>query len=253
MAVALLALGFSMTGTALAVNPSLILDQGNTATGPTTVTAASTWPTTGSQRLLQLTNTNTTAGATALGLTVATGHPPFTVNSGTKVTNLNADKFDGLDSTQLQRRITGSCSDGWTVRSIDSSGGLVCSGLRTAADVTTNGSFPKATHLGSFSTNGGPLLVDFAVTGYNASPDRLLHAQLDACPTTPCALNTPGLVFLANADVYTNEADSHKLMASSIGLRALLPGTWYLNVFPASDTITDNVDLAKVAIIEFGS
>jgi hypothetical protein len=30
---------------------------------------------------------------------VASGHTPFTVNSGTKVVNLNADKLDGIDST----------------------------------------------------------------------------------------------------------------------------------------------------------
>ena len=50
-------------------------------------------------KALQLTNTSTGAGATALGLTVGSGRPPFIVNSGTKVTNLNADKLDGLDST----------------------------------------------------------------------------------------------------------------------------------------------------------
>jgi hypothetical protein len=99
MAVAILALGFSMTGTALAVNPSLLLDQGNSATGPTTVTADSTWPTSSSQRLLQLTNANSATGATALGLNVASGHPPFTVNSTKKVANLNADLLDGKDSS----------------------------------------------------------------------------------------------------------------------------------------------------------
>ena len=50
---------------------------------------------------LQVTNNSTGAGATALGLNVASGHPPFAVNSGTKVANLNADKLDGLDSSGL--------------------------------------------------------------------------------------------------------------------------------------------------------
>ena len=39
------------------------------------------------------------AGATALGLNVASGHPPFRVNSPTKVANLNTDSLDGHDST----------------------------------------------------------------------------------------------------------------------------------------------------------
>jgi hypothetical protein len=36
---------------------------------------------------------------TALGLFVAAGTPPFTVNSPVKVANLNADQLDGLDSS----------------------------------------------------------------------------------------------------------------------------------------------------------
>jgi hypothetical protein len=46
----------------------------------------------------------------ALGLSVAAGHAPMTVNSATKVANLNADKLDGLDSSQLQTKLT---VDGW--------------------------------------------------------------------------------------------------------------------------------------------
>ena len=46
----------------------------------------------------------------ALGLSVAAGHAPLTVNSATKVANLNADRLDGLDSSQLQTKLT---VDGW--------------------------------------------------------------------------------------------------------------------------------------------
>jgi len=38
---------------------------------------------------------------TALGLTSKPGTAPLTVNSSTKVANLNADKLDGVDSSQL--------------------------------------------------------------------------------------------------------------------------------------------------------
>src|ERR1044072_1845970 len=51
-----------------------------------------------SKKALQITNTKRTAGATALGLKVAPGHAPFTVNSRAKVANLNADTLDGVDS-----------------------------------------------------------------------------------------------------------------------------------------------------------
>ena len=40
-----------------------------------------------------------TGGGPALGLTVNSGTSPFTVNSPTKVANLNADQLDGLDSS----------------------------------------------------------------------------------------------------------------------------------------------------------
>jgi hypothetical protein len=71
----------------------LTLGNPNSATSTTSLSA----PVAGNG--LQVTNTSTGAGATALGLNVASGHPPFTVNSGTKVTNLNADKLDGMDSS----------------------------------------------------------------------------------------------------------------------------------------------------------
>jgi hypothetical protein len=50
---------------------------------------------------LALTNNSAATGATALKLNVKTGKAPFTVNSGTKVMNLNADRLDGIDSTAL--------------------------------------------------------------------------------------------------------------------------------------------------------
>jgi hypothetical protein len=88
-------LGFIVLGgTAVAATGgNFILGQSNSASSTTSLTA----PLAG--KGLQVTNTSTGAGATALGLNVASGHPPFTVNSGTKVTNLNADKLDGMDSS----------------------------------------------------------------------------------------------------------------------------------------------------------
>jgi hypothetical protein len=52
-----------------------------------------------SKKALKIRNPNVTAGATALGLNVAPGHAPFTVNSAAKVANLNADRLDGIDSS----------------------------------------------------------------------------------------------------------------------------------------------------------
>jgi hypothetical protein len=91
-----------------------------------TINAATTWSGAATSRLLQISNTSTAAGARALSvlssaaastlyvqntgtgagvqIQVAAGKPPITVNGAAgKATNLNADKLDGLDSTQLQR------------------------------------------------------------------------------------------------------------------------------------------------------
>ena len=51
--------------------------------------------------MLQITNASADTGATALGLNVTPGKPPFTVNSDAKVTGLNADALDGLDSSDF--------------------------------------------------------------------------------------------------------------------------------------------------------
>ena len=48
---------------------------------------------------LLIDNNSAAKGATALNLQVEAGKAPMKVNSGKKVTKLNADKLDGLDST----------------------------------------------------------------------------------------------------------------------------------------------------------
>jgi hypothetical protein len=76
-----------------ATGSNFILGQPNSASSTSSLSAPV------AAKALQVTNTSTGSGATALGLNVASGHPPLTVNSGTKVTNLNADKLDGMDSS----------------------------------------------------------------------------------------------------------------------------------------------------------
>ncbi len=53
--------------------------------------------------MLRLTNNNPDPNDTALDLQVQTGEAPMRVNSTTKVSNLNADKLDGLDYTWFMR------------------------------------------------------------------------------------------------------------------------------------------------------
>jgi hypothetical protein len=86
--------GYAATG------GNFILGQTNTATTPSLLAA----PVSG--KTLRLRNTDTTAGATALGLEVASGHPPFAVDSNVKVAGLNADLLDGRDSGAFLRKGT---------------------------------------------------------------------------------------------------------------------------------------------------
>jgi len=53
---------------------------------------------------MRVINTNAGANDTALSLQAQAGEVPMKVNSATRVTNLNADKLDGLDSFALLGR-----------------------------------------------------------------------------------------------------------------------------------------------------
>ena len=134
MGVALIALFIALGGTTYAATGgNFILGDANTATTASSLSA----PVAGG-KVLQLTNTSGTAGSTALGLTVASGKTPFTVNSGTKVTNLNADKLDTLDSTAFLRT-TGKAADADKLDGLDSSAFLTPSAGTTNMSVDVAG------------------------------------------------------------------------------------------------------------------
>src|SRR5205809_5017764 len=64
-------------GTAFAVTGGdFLLGKANSASSKTSLSASI------ANKALQISNTSTDIGATALGLTTANGHPPFSVNSG---------------------------------------------------------------------------------------------------------------------------------------------------------------------------
>jgi hypothetical protein len=79
-------------GTAIAASPGSAFRLGvlNTINALTRLTGARSGP------MLRITNNGT---GTALQLIVKPGVPPLITNSATKVTNLNADSVDGLDSS----------------------------------------------------------------------------------------------------------------------------------------------------------
>jgi hypothetical protein len=99
LAVSMLALVVALGGAGYsATGGSFILGNTNVASTPTVLQGAI------GSRTLQVNNGSSAAGATALTLSVLSGHAPMTVNSSVRVANLNADKLDGLDAANLARR-----------------------------------------------------------------------------------------------------------------------------------------------------
>ena len=82
-----------------ATGGNFILGQPNSAGATTKLTSAVAGP------ALELVNNGTSAAATALRLSVPAGKAPMKVSSGAgKATNLDADKLDGRDSSELEPR-----------------------------------------------------------------------------------------------------------------------------------------------------
>ena len=266
LVISLVALSVSLGGTAwAATGGNFILGKANGATTQTGLTANFAGKT------LQLANTNTAAGATPLGLVAGTGRPPFTTNSTTRVANLNADKLDGvdstgflavggkaadanlldgLDSTQLQRSVTGTCAGGAAISAIAATGDVSCSGQHTLVHWVGTGSFPSATNLGSFTPHGGQMLVSFTASAYSQTANSTLGAYLIICLSTPCTSNSE-IGVVGQAVGFTNEASSHKALVGSTALVASGTNTLYFNIHPLSGTVMDSSDWAQVSIIEF--
>jgi hypothetical protein len=139
----LAALFVALGGTTYAATGGpFILGQSNSADATTDLSS----PFVG--KVLRVTQTGTSG--TALGLLVPPGRPPFTVNSTTKVANLNADMLDGLDSTafvpdQKLRRV------GPIVATLPPSGGFFDSPIVTVGHFTFSG------HCGAIPPPSGDL------------------------------------------------------------------------------------------------
>src|SRR6185503_17846386 len=85
--------GYSATG------GTFILGQSNTASTQTRLVT----PLSGAA--FRIDNTSTAASATGMAIVTNGARPPFAVTSSVKVSRLNADKLDGLDSTQFASKL----------------------------------------------------------------------------------------------------------------------------------------------------
>ena len=209
-------MGYAATG------GNFILGQSNSASSKSTLSAPI------ADKALTVTNNSTKAGATALGLNVASGHPPFRVNSGTKVANLNADELDGKDVSS------------WNVARVINEDGPIPTG---------------AAYVGS---GGGKLLIMASGSGYRSSSTANGQGMIGM------RLLVDG-VERGVADVFANERNSHKAFVStSAVVTGISPFAHTIQLQPMKDaacgtgsetisnycTTTDGTDHFNVTAIE---
>jgi hypothetical protein len=228
-----IALFIALGGTTYAATGgNFILGQANSASSTTSLTA----PVAG--KGLQVTNTSTGTGATALGLNVASGHTPFTTNSGTKVANLNADKLDGLHSTSFYssanvkslRFIPGGCVNG-TDPGCSTSFTLGGLSLGASCFVTDGGT---VAHLELDNTSGTSEAAIEYVSGTSASESHVLAnaplLDLSTAGATPPVKEAQGSVI----NIDTNKPETANVaMSTSLGSGQAFCGLWLLAAKPS--------------------
>jgi hypothetical protein len=244
MIVALAALFVALGGVGVAATGgNFILGQSNTAGAKTSLSAQI------NGKALDITNNNTGSSATALGLNVASGRPPFAVNSQSKVANLNADKLDGLDSTSFLPK-TGKAADSNKLDGQDSTAFLPSSGDITLwyspydyageylpISVTlarTDGPSVVAT---SSSTSNQPVVLPLD------QPQSIFGRALKLKSVTVCfasagaPITSTQIVYgviseanIAYADTYTHSSTEKTCYDVSPTTPAALPGSAYLRL-----------------------
>jgi hypothetical protein len=146
---------------------------------------------------LVIDNNSTGTGATALNLQVKAGRAPMKVNSGTKVTNLNADKIDGKDSTAFVGPTNFDAK------------------VLTTRDVFSQDYGPLPLEY-TYTSHGGTLIISASGTGFRSSSNA----------------RGPGLIRMnisvdglgeAVAQTYANERDSHKAFVDGYAVVKGLP------------------------------
>ena len=118
---------------------------------------------------LQIDNNSTGKGATALDLQTEAGRPPLKVNSDARVVNLNADEVDGRDSTSFATGVNGKATDADKLDGLDSTelqglSEVSARGVNVFTPAGANGSGVARCLPGEVATGGGVDLLNGNVT-----------------------------------------------------------------------------------------
>jgi len=122
-----------------------------------------------------------TGGGPALGLTVGAGKAPFTVNSTGKVTKLNADLVDGLDSTAFQHAYNHTIVVS-PVGSQSANGTALSSALNVISDNSSTNTYLVKIEPGIYDLNDGSLAMKPYVDIEGSGQDTTM---IDASPIVP--------------------------------------------------------------------
>jgi hypothetical protein len=252
MLVALVALSVALGAPAAAMTGgNFILGKSNSADHQTSLTSSGA-----GKPALALTNTGTAAGSTALKLTTAAGVPPFLTASTTKVTHLNADSLDGLDSTALQRSVTGLCQLGTAAQTVFPDGSLSCNHFPDIAAVDTYiaGPLPVG-FVGSFSIPEGSenALVSFTGTGFRAGVDGPgpVGATLWLCRDGAIPCGQADAESQVSALVYANATTAHMTYAVTAEVGVGGGATYTVGLSARPGTSTDANDVFSHSIVTF--
>ena len=167
-------------------------------------------------------------GVTTLAIDVATGTAPLTIASSTKVTNLNADLLDDLDSTAFATAAQGATADAALPRAGgEMSGNITMAGAETVdgRDISVDGA--KLDGIGGGADVVGPgSSTDNAIARYDGTTGKIIQnsgvtvddddnvlipsgqVRIGASPSTLDDLDVDGAALISHTAV---EADDHAL------------------------------------------
>jgi hypothetical protein len=188
------------------------LGQSNTVNAPSTLKGST------SGKNLQLTNTGSGGG---LGITVAAGKAPITVNqSAGKATNLNADKLDGMTSSSFLT-VTGKAADSDKLDGLDSTDFLPASKLVRFGPTIVQ----AASGQGEFATLAVVGELTFFAECIDTGQDQLLILHLKSSSAHASFAATAGTTFSSNPNMGANGLDFLASSNPAHGSPVFLPVT----------------------------